>query len=158
VDDLITWLRAQLDRDKKAAEEMKKVYPTPWELADRGWMVRIVADKPHFREVVRLEQQHAPDGYGWLSDAVEHVFLQDPDRQLREVEAKRQLVKRHLPANPDAEPREGLPGWPDKPWLYCATCGSGEPNEYPITWPCETLKLVALPFSDRPGYREDWKP
>lgn len=79
-------------------------------------------------------------------------------RALRELDAKRRIVELHQPANPDAEPEPGLPGYPDRPWLYCSTCGSGEPNEYPVTWPCETSKLLALPYSDHPDYREEWRP
>jgi hypothetical protein len=157
MDDLITWFRAQLDVDQSAAEEMKRVFPTPWELADRGWMARIVADGPHFPEVIRLDQEQAP-GVGELDSAIRHVLLQDPDRVLREVEAKRRTIDLHVPANPDAVPIEGTRGWPDKPWLFCRTCGSGEAYEYPTDWPCATVRLLALPFSDRPGYREEWKP
>jgi len=75
-------------------------------------------------------------------------------RLLREVEAKRKRIELHQPANPDDEPREGLPGWPDEPWLYCRTCGSGEAYSYPTDWPCDTLKLEAAPYADRPGYRK----
>lgn len=51
----------------------------------------------------------------------------------------------------------GHPGWPGRPWFICKTCGSGE-EKYPADWPCATIRLVALPFSDRPGYREEWRP
>jgi hypothetical protein len=26
------------------------------------------------------------------------------------------------------------------------------------TWPCPTVRLLAAIFSDRPGYREEWRP
>jgi len=25
-------------------------------------------------------------------------------------------------------------------------------------FPCETVRLLALPYSQHPGYREDWRP
>lgn len=28
----------------------------------------------------------------------------------------------------------------------------------PTPAPCSTLRLLALPYSDRPGYREEWRP
>lgn len=77
-------------------------------------------------------------------------------RVLAEGDAKRRIIELHRPANPDATPVDGYPGWPDHAWYFCRTCGSGEPYEYPTDWPCATLKLMALPFADRPGYREEW--
>jgi hypothetical protein len=128
MDDLITWLRAQIDEGEAHGRKVAKLVAE-----DEAWMADVA----------------------WMPDPPSG----EPGKEfLADLESKRRLVELHSPANPNAEPREGSPGWPDKPWLYCATCGSGEPNEYPITWPCETIKLVALPFSDRPGYREEWKP
>lgn len=82
----------------------------------------------------------------------------DPGYVPRRIEANRRLVELHRPANPDAVPIEGTRGWPDRPWLFCETCGSGEAYEYPTDWPCLTLRLLAAPYSTRPGYREDWRP
>jgi hypothetical protein len=25
-------------------------------------------------------------------------------------------------------------------------------------WPCQTLRLLALPYADHPDYRPEWKP
>lgn len=104
--------------------------------------------------------------YGSLLRIMDLAGDLDPDgdsrvmctKILADVAAKRQIIALHVPANPDDEPREGDPGWPDKPWLYCKTCGSGEPHEYPTDWPCATINLIARPFVGHPDYREDWKP
>ncbi|MFE9432835.1 DUF6221 family protein [Streptomyces sp. NPDC006640] len=55
-----------------------------------------------------------------------------PARALREVEAKRILVAEH-----------------DKEW--CPHC-MDDPNG------CPTRRAWVLPYADRPGYREEWRP
>lgn len=86
----------------------------------------------------------------WKPEGEDYVLL--------DIKSKRTIVELHGPANPDAEPTDGYPGWPDKPWFYCKTCGSGEPFEYPTDWPCETLKLLAQPWAGHPEFRESWRP
>lgn len=95
----------------------------------------------------------------WAEESKTDFYVGDcAQRLLLDVAAKRQIVVLHVPANPDAKPIEGYPGWPDQPWLFCKTCGSGEPNEYPTDWPCQTLRLLASVYSDHPGYRPEWAP
>lgn len=152
MDDLITWLRSQLDDDEQIANAAAR---------DAGEPVWSAGDEFLSESVTTAETRSyiASGPYAGLNWEIrQHIAEYDPARVLREVEAKRRLVELHQPANPDAVPCEGYAGWPDKPWFYCATCGSGEPNEYPITWPCETIKLVALPYADRPGYLDTWRP
>ncbi|MFI7340871.1 DUF6221 family protein [Streptomyces sp. NPDC050085] len=59
-----------------------------------------------------------------------------PARVLREIGAKRQLVEGH-------EPDERVPP-------RCTGCFDG--------CPCRHLRLLAAPYADRPGYREEWRP
>jgi hypothetical protein len=61
---------------------------------------------------------------------------------LRELGAKRQMVKLH----------ERLPAG-----AFCVTCDapSGVPGR---DHGCTTLRLLALPYADRPGYRDEWRP
>lgn len=76
-------------------------------------------------------------------------------RWLAECDSKRRLVEAHKPAGKTSLGDDDNP----ESWRqYCGTCGSGEPYEYPVWWPCDTLKLLALPYSDRPGYRQEWAP
>lgn len=159
MDDLIAWLREQIDLDEQKADAAS---PGPWQLQTgscSGWSWISAAERSVLGdfEVTCHPDGGQPDGTVSATDG-EHIVNFDPDRARREVEAKRRLVELHSPANPDAVPREGLPGWPDRPWLYCKTCGSGEPYEYPTDWPCATLKLLALPFASQPGYRDEWRP
>lgn len=71
------------------------------------------------------------------------------------LDALRRLVEVHQPGG---QTSLGDDDDPESWRKYCKTCGSGEPYEYPVWWPCETLKLLALPCADRPGYRDEWRP
>lgn len=62
-----------------------------------------------------------------------------PSRVLAECEAKRRIVDAHL--NGDA---------------WCDHCSGGEHMGNPNA--CPTLRLLALPYADHPGYDEKWKP
>lgn len=76
-----------------------------------------------------------------------HIARHDPARVLREVDAKRQLLALH--AVDYRERPERVLGEVDDP--FCAEC-VGE------RYPCATIRLLALPYVDRPGYREEWRP
>ncbi|WP_318211955.1 MULTISPECIES: DUF6221 family protein [unclassified Streptomyces] len=65
--------------------------------------------------------------------------LHDPARLLREVEAKRRVLARHVlsPATGD----------PELPWDNRDDCQyDGE------TWPCDDLLDLASPYADHPDY------
>jgi hypothetical protein len=63
----------------------------------------------------------------------------DPARVLAECEAKRRIVELH------AGYRDELSGF----W-YCDACDRSH-------WPCETLMILAQPYSDHPDYLKEWK-
>jgi hypothetical protein len=70
--------------------------------------------------------------------ADEYIEHFGPARMLREIEAKRQIIDEH-----DTEA-----------WKI------GDPVR-DCQWterPCRTLRLLALPYTDRPGFREEWRP
>src|SRR5690606_26797420 len=58
-----------------------------------------------------------------------------PDHIEREVDAKRRIIDEHYPTDP---------------------CDAHDASLRSI--PCATLRLLALPDADRPGYREEWRP
>jgi hypothetical protein len=71
---------------------------------------------------------------------------------LAECDAKRRIVELHQPnqLRPDVGPDVQ---WGckicDAGFASCGCVGWGE-------WPCGTVKLLALSYVDRPGYREEW--
>jgi hypothetical protein len=121
-DELVTWLRARLDEDERAARSCAAIYPPPWNTSDRGWMATVRADEPDFRVVTELEQWHGQPEDAWLGDFIEHIARHDPQRVLAEIDAKRRII--------------------DRSSLYAQ----------------DLLKLLALPYADQPGWREEWRP
>lgn len=62
--------------------------------------------------------------------------LANPARVLAECEAKRQIVELH---------HSRLP--------HDTTC-----RDCQRTWPCQTLRLLALPYADHEAFRDEWRP
>lgn len=158
-DDLIAFVRARLDDEEKAARLMNEYYPSPWDTADRGWMARVVADEPDYREVTRLEQWNGmadgPD-VPWLGDIINHIARHEPARILAQVEAARAMLDDLL-----NEPHTSV----DDPFYSCAVIAKGD--EARFSGPCDCgrdarvyrrLCLLALPNSDHPEFREEWRP
>ncbi|MET8536811.1 DUF6221 family protein [Streptomyces sp. NPDC005065] len=82
---------------------------------------------------------------GFDPTIAQHVALHDPARVLRDVEAKRRVLARHVlsPAIDD----------PELPWDNRNDCQyDGE------DWPCPDLLDLALPYADHPDHREQWWP
>jgi hypothetical protein len=140
-DALIEWLRAQIDEDERVARdalEERWAYSPPLVSYDA-----VPDDDGHFEmggeEVETL---------GFAPEDLTHIARQDPDRTLAEVAAKRAILELHQPwtavsAHVVPNPR-------------CRECG--DIDEYPVAWPCPTLRLLALPYAGQPGYREEWRP
>lgn len=105
MDDLVEWLRAQLDEDEREA-------------ADGIHTAFCVNDVRYPEECV----------CGWSA------------RVLREVEAKRWVIETLRSYEPDDE-------WGTEPDM-----GKRGNNA------AGALRRLALPYSDRPGYLEEWKP
>lgn len=76
----------------------------------------------------------------------------DPARVLVDVDAERRIIDEHYVAT-------GYDGHSVDADV-CGRCAeddqaggrAGDP------WPCTTLRLLALPHSGRPGYRQEWRP
>jgi hypothetical protein len=83
---------------------------------------------------------------GALGDSdVLHIARWDPARVLAECESKRRLIALHIGADD---------------WHACPDVdGTDERFGQDVRdrW-CPTLRLLALPYADRPGYQETWRP
>lgn len=109
-DNLVTWLRAQLDEDERRAERVT-AHDQRWEFLP-----------PRAHEYARR--------FG-------------PKRALDDVEAKRRIIDLVLD---------------DKDGVACANrLVEGEYDD-DMQLPERLLKLLALPFAGRPGWREEWRP
>lgn len=170
--DLIAFLRAQLDDDEMWARGANRAYEyakPPAVPPDSGvhwqWVIgedwepvaidpalnEFVAEPGDSCNLVTVEEWpanwHRPMPHAYANSIVEmdstaagHIARWDPARVLAEVEAKRRILHEHEheEAHPALMPHT------------CRRCGS-------FGW-CLTVRLLALPFSDRPGYDETWRP
>lgn len=152
MDDLAQWLGDQLDADQRDAEARRGIFPSPgvdgdgavWLHVRPGSNAAIVwyrNPREGFDDMAKL-RNWADTENGWTQDRV-----------LREIDAKRQLVKLHGRATLRA-------GGGAQHFATQTVCRSCEPNyQFPeLSWPCATLRLLALPCAARPGYREEWRP
>ncbi|MGW5173085.1 DUF6221 family protein [Streptomyces sp. NPDC004082] len=136
MDDLVKWLGQQLDKDERIAREAPH---GPWQISNavdptQACEVRIFPD-------LRL----IADGLNWL--AAEHIASHNPARVLREIDAKRDLLTLHEPG--ETEYVDGD---------VCMVCEDTDVNDEGPFYPCKTLRVLALPYADQPGYREEWRP
>jgi hypothetical protein len=144
--DLVRWLGACLDEDERIA---RAATPGPW--VDQGGYV--TDSGPDGLPRVQVTDYGTQDGEPeednprGRADSAHIVAFADPARVLREIDAKRRIVELHHAelveaVNADGDERSGY---------WCFEC-DGEP------FPCRTLRLLALPYGDRPGYRAEWRP
>ncbi|WP_200309451.1 DUF6221 family protein [Streptomyces adelaidensis] len=143
MDDLVQWLRAQLDEDERIARAATR---GPWVqsgIGDYGWTVDFG------RPGAGVETADTEQG---LADA-DFIAAHNPARVLREIESKRELVKLHSRATLRA-------GGGAQYFGTTTVCRSCEPDhQFPeLSWPCPTLRLLTAPYSGRDGYREEWAP
>lgn len=124
MDDLITFLRAQLDEDERIA---RAATPGPWEpVPERpGWLT-----SAEYWSVVDCSGTPA------ARENAEHVAEWDPARVLREIEAKRQIIDQH--ERYAAERRRMMGGWDpqsdDSPVLAALAAVYADRPGYQESW------------------------
>jgi hypothetical protein len=147
-EDLVEWLREQLDEDERIARAAADELEGPelggeWRYDGRS--VETVRE----RTMVAVGSQDLMElGVG------RHIARHDPARVLREIEAKRRRLERHTP-----QMNIGVDSDENDPSTYvpaCSICQTTVVN--PGDWPCEELRDDAAVYADRPGYRAAWRP
>lgn len=126
MDDLIAFLRTQLDADERRIldgwdSDGKARVATMWTGGEPGYTT-VASDHGDARWVA--------NGFH-IGDARHVTILWDPKRELAEIDAKRRIIDELLIGVPDGDP-DG--------------------------WVRDIARLLALPYADRPGYREEWRP
>ena len=135
MNDLIAWLRAQLDEDERLARAAQ-IDELVWQSGPgvsydtQGW-VRAVSNDDSWM-ICETHTRAQSD----------HIARHDPARVLAEVEAKRAILDLH-----DSDGGHECVG-PADAW--------GTATIHAQT--CPTLRLLAQPYADRHGYREEWRP
>ncbi|MFK0140684.1 DUF6221 family protein [Streptomyces murinus] len=160
MDDLVEFLRARLDEDERIA---RAATPGPWwHNPGKQWL------SPDAFEKYDLHQGEEFVGYGGphpftgavastgpashmqaMKDAA-FIAAHDPARVLREIDAKRRIIALWKAADDDAAGEQrhadsydtGADGWP-----------MGREDAL-----SDVLRLLALSYADRPGYKESWRP
>lgn len=136
--DLAAWLTAQLDADERIA---RAATAGPWSVDDVSCAEAIYGPDGWTTVVAGGRWGGEASVFESTEDAI-HIAEHDPARVLREVEAKRGLLAEHTP-------RDGR-------CRVCAAHANGQWTRFRA--PCTTLRLLALPYADRPGYQEGWAP
>ena len=135
--DLIAFLNARIEEDEQAA---RAATPGPWAALDGG--VMSIDDESWPVTSTETDRERG--------DRV-HIARHDPARVLADVETKRRIIEEHLPWS----------GKQNDDGVYCSTC-VGYPidsrGHIGVTWPCPTLRLLALPYAGHEGYRAEWAP
>ncbi|MFG3090659.1 DUF6221 family protein [Streptomyces antibioticus] len=136
--DLVVWLGVQLDKDERIARAAADESEERWSPGDR-----ILSDSVNGAE---CGTPVVIGSYEYLDWTIrEHIAEWDPARVLQEIDAKRQRIALH------SGPHE------------CASYDFVSREINPCQWvaadeACTTLRLEALPYADRPGFREEWRP
>ncbi len=146
MDDLVTWLRAQIDEDERVARHAGDVRPV-W-VYDREKFRVLTADGQ--KALVTVDGTPLPDQWIVAAGTPAQPFLDvngahlarfDPARVLREVEAKRLIVSEWEKA--------------DEAAAMDASEVSARVAKFAFGL---SLGALAGAYADRPGYREEWRP
>ena len=141
---VVDFLLARIAEDEQDARKCAEVFPSPWEVVDRGHMASVKADGLNFQTVAEVHQDQVKPitvGDGWLGDYLIHVATHDPERVLAECQAKREIVRMTVDAAvawvwDESNPHETLDQSPE--------------------WVRRALPALASAYSSHPDYNPDW--
>lgn len=154
--DLVEFLRARIAEDEQAAQRHRKVrgdiggrpcprcgepatgYGTPI----NGGVVRVTHHGDTFGCDL-TDEEWAGFGDGGPTD--------DGLRRLAECEAKRKIIDLHRPRTRRNTGTATFPG--EDTVEDCICC-----DQFPARYPCETLRLLALPYAGHQDWREEGRP
>lgn len=131
MDDLITWLRAQLDKDERMAQAVpgSGTWRAYAEGGDDGW-------------AVETEPDGDPSATIGGRAMARHIARWDPATVLRRIEADRAVLK-HL---------EGMLGSMARDAFERGAAIAEDFHAFTL------LRKIATTYADQPGYREEWRP
>lgn len=136
---LVEFLNARLDDDEQTARDA--TCHGRW-----GWHIPNETTVLVFDDQTRADVAHAFRG----EPDAEHIARHDPARVLREVEAKRQIIATHVTFGGFQDEEETDHGH------GCQECGWNAEYSDRGGW-CTTLRLLALPYTDHPEFKEEWR-
>ena len=146
--DLVQWIREQLGIDAARAMGAAEEDGPSWRYDGRVVVTRrdgdlVAVGSQDFMELERGK----------------HIAAHDPARGLREVEAKREIVARYVAAAQATEDlkalRERLQAQRRDVLMTDLDLESAVHKRDELR---EVVRLLALPYADRDGYQEAWRP
>jgi hypothetical protein len=143
-DDLVAWLKRQLDDDERVAREASE---PPW-VVERASVMHSGPSASRHPDGQRLGRTVVASVGAWdlgvptAADA-EHIARWDPARVLAEIEAKRRILDDYAILVGAIRRVDDVDG---NRLLYARR----EARESDIRW-------LAQPYTDRPGWREEWR-
>ena len=156
---LAEFILARIAEDEAVAKaaDVKQCDPewfcSPVRAARAGTVtVRSKRDK---RPMARVESVTAdePDDITDGTAVAEHIARHDPARVLAECEAKRRIVELHWGRRTWVEAESPVPGA-----YVCDFCSADDAPPDWTLYPCDHLRLLALPYADHDSYQESWRP
>ncbi|WP_029926405.1 DUF6221 family protein [Nocardia otitidiscaviarum] len=140
-DDIVRFIRDRVAEDEQLAGDTT---PGPWDVYDRGHLVRIVGGELG-AHVAEWDQSQLPDSLRFLSDApdVQHILANDPDAVMRRCAMIRAMM-RHAEA---ARVVDDLADYDRGTTAY-----DGQKIDDVM------YRDIAAYWSTHPDYREEWKP
>lgn len=128
--DLTEFLQARLAEDEQAAREAADHDSGRWFMGDKWNIYRAESEVDEVDGTVT----HDLIAWGNAKPQSEHIARHDPARTLADIEAKRRIIAEILAECEGAmyDPHRGIYG--------------------------KTLRLLAQPHADHPGYDPGWKP
>jgi hypothetical protein len=164
MDELIAFLRDRYADIERIALDVPDGWRVPWAVAHHYVRTREAYHdlgedlSARHRAVANLSL--TVGNYECEQAVGKHIARHDPARVLADVAAKRAILDLHYIIErkvnwTDAEGDERQDHQP-----VCVICVEkySTVNVPADLGPCETVRLLALPFADHPGYQESWKP
>lgn len=143
---MLEWLNAQLDADEALARAAELEAPSPWR-TDGGTVSHGGPVKDYEKGDQLWDSEGCSDYWQRLcmtENVVELVAQHDPATVVADIAAKRAILDQHR-FYLDGGAREQL----------CQTCG-GEGVMNVVSWPCNTVRLLASAYAHRDGFDPAW--
>ena len=136
--DLVEFLTARLTEDEEAAKHVSQPYRLY--VSNEGRLAEpLTDDEGNYVQWADGDDRMPNHITNWS-------LIYDPARVLREVEAKQRIIQVHHGQLVEATNADGV----ERSGRWCAEC------DYE-TFPCRTLRLLALPYADHPDYQQEWR-
>ncbi|MFD8866035.1 DUF6221 family protein [Streptomyces sp. NPDC059590] len=135
MDELVRWLGEQLDEEEAAAFAAGHLLTghlaLRWGAAGSDVWPQEQVEGVQAERVVAGDLMEEMPGYEVARARALHIAGHDPDRVMGEIDAKRRMIGR-------IKSNAAVMGWDEVHG--------------------DLLRLLALPYADRPGYLEKWRP